>query len=173
MKFNNQNRNIQPNNNNNMIIKRPSVLDNYVRDNGGTLKYITPEEIQRYALRIFKDMAYGNIDSKDIGERYVDFFSSRMVLENLKVVIDQKLYDSMIKYKAIEFYYENNVEGKSYASTFRGNELYQAEYSVFNMYSIISNILADAIDNPTNCIRILFCVEYNLNKYKKYLNKLV
>lgn len=164
----NNNRNTNVNN-----VKRLNVLDIYVRDNGGSLNYMTTDEIQKYALRIFKDIAYGNIDSKDIGDKYVEFFNSPTVLENLKVVISQKLFDSKIKYTSIDYYFNNTPEGETLSRTVRGIELYQSEYSIFLMYSTLNNILEDAIENPKNRIRILFCIEYNLSKYKRYLNKLI
>lgn len=165
--------NKKPNNGQNIAPKRVNVLDNYAKENGGTLKYMTPEEIQRYAIRIFKDMAYSNITSRDIGDKYVDFFSSPTVLENLKVVINQKYYDAKIRYDAIQFYFDNSIDGKTMASTLRGAELCREEYNIYSIYSIILNILDDAIADPRNTIRILFCVEYNLKPYRRYINRLV
>lgn len=152
---------------------RENVLDIYSKNNGGTIKYITPYDIQKMTIRIFKDMANGSIDAKSITEKYLDFFSSMTTLDNMKVVIDQKLYDSRLKFTALDFFFANDPEGQREAATLRGTELIRTEYSLYCMYKIMDNILSDALAHPEDAIRILLCVQYNLNGYRQFFNKLV
>ena len=77
--------------------KRKNTFERIAEQNGGEINFemMRSDKIQRYAISIIKDIAYGNIDYETQGKYFMD----EMLIQALKYTLDMKIsYYSTINY---------------------------------------------------------------------------
>ena len=87
------------------MAKNNSYIDNMVKNYGDNwIVTTTPDNIQRSAKRIFKDMVKGTIDYQKHGKYFLD----GKFLDNLIIACNNELEINTVYYNAMSFYIQYN-----------------------------------------------------------------
>ena len=145
--------------------KKENFLDGYVK-RIGSLDFITPKDVQHNAIRIFKDIAYGNIDQKDI-DKYQAFFLNNTNIDNLLIVAQNKRDEAAIHCNAMEALLKVNPDAGT-------NQLvpllHRKDYTVYTLYSTIFDTFSGL--KAYGDIRILYGLQHSLVTMRRYFNNI-
>lgn len=142
--------------------KKENVLDQYIKRTG-SLEYITANDVQRNAVRIFKDIAFGNIDQKDI-EKYSDFFMNANNIENLLIAAAGKRDEASIHCFAMEAFFKVHPDQ---VQNVNANNLHRRDWAIYQFYSLIFDAFNDL--KIRGDIRVIYGLQHNLFTMKRYL----
>lgn len=119
---------------------------------------VRPEDIQKSARRIVKDMVKGNIDY----EKYGKYFLDPKFMENLLIAISNELETNSLYYNAVAFY----------MGAFPQIPNIQAQLNHLECVCYIYNILMQKLTavKESNNIGYLVDVPAMLGKYRNHLN---
>lgn len=145
--------------------KKLNVLEQY-EANRGSLQFIKANDIQNLAVRIFKDIAFNNIDQKDI-DKYQEFFLNKDVIYNLISVANYRMIEEQahVYGMSLIFKQDPNSQNDQMART-----LYDKDFNKFTIYRIIKEAFT-ALGN-TGDLRILYSLSTNLQPFKRYFKLL-
>lgn len=150
---------VKGNNNN----KKENVLDSFVK-RVGSIEYITAKDVQNSAIRIFRDIAFGNLDQRDI-EKYSAFFLNANNIENLLVVAGRKKNEASIHCLAMEALFKNNP---NLTSNQEAVMLHRRDYTVYTLYDMICQAFSAL--KVRGDIRILYGLPHQLAPMRRYFN---
>lgn len=140
--------------------KKENALDRYI-SRYGSLDYIKPNEVQRLAIGIFKDLAYGNITQADI-DKYSTFFLDHSNLDNLIIVAAQRTQEATIHCNALEEYFKvYQSEAQNPVAT----NLHRKDYATYTVFNTFVNTLTSV--KNTGDIRYLYSISHVLQTVKR------
>jgi hypothetical protein len=137
---------------------------NIQRDGIDFLDLKRVQEIQKDSKRIFKDMAYGNINY----EKHGIYFTDPRFLEQLIIASSIEMEKHLIKYNALSDYY---IKYKDYMSDSTFNQTHNLiiiENNLYNIMSILNKQLLLVKSSNYN-IAQLTCIPALLKPYKNVL----
>lgn len=141
------------------MAKNNSYLDNMTKNYGDNwIVTVTPDNIQRSAKRVFKDMVRGSIDYQKLGKYFLD----GKFIDNLIIACSNELEINTVYYNAMCFYiqYNPNIPNLNVHANHLGALCY--------IYQVILNKLNSV--KSTGNIGFLADTSSLLYTYKNHLN---
>lgn len=140
--------------------KKPNALEQY-ESQRGSLDFIKATDVQGLAIRIFKDIAFGNIDQKDI-DKYQKFFLDNDVLTNLKYVADVRFIEEQTHCVGMQLFFAQYPNETSNPLL---TNLHKKDYDKYMIFNIIREALQAVLQ--TKDLRILYSLQTNLSQFRK------
>ena len=163
----------KPNYNNNNKNNQKKQFNDYfstgIKQKGtGFLSFKNPQDLQRDAVRIFRDIARGNIDI----EKYEEYFLNPMLLDNMVICANSKLLVETILRDGVSLLYSQQVTMEQNIPLQPGctppssttTIVLQNQMSKVDAYIIIVNCLTSF--QQTGDIAWIFTLAAQLNPYK-------
>lgn len=154
--------------NNNQKKKRLNTFDRMLNDNGGVegIETIRSDRMQRYALGIIKDIAYGTIRYEEQGQ----FFLNEMIVNAIDYVLTSKLqYQTAIKMAMDSYITSPNFICLPPQEQNNINVAWGKCSEVYQILMVLSNAIKYTMVNSGD-ISALYNVPVQLQRYRSSIN---